>query len=292
MNLKEKSFLVFGSGGKLGQAFKLSLENFINVCYFSRDDFDVSDKSQVHKAIIDKKPDVVINAAAYNLVDNCEDPNGLAEAIAVNADAPENMARACNKIGAVFVHFSSDYVFAGNDTNGYWEDSLVKPVNAYGWTKWLGERAIGCSGAKAYIIRTSRLFGPPGISSHGRNSVIDQVKKLALSLDVFDVVDGELACPTYSYDLASTTLEIVGGNKPFGIYHVTNSEPCSRFEFYKAIVQALNIKAKIVPVKAEILSRPAFRSAFSVLKSNKIPPLRNWRIALNELVQKFYTTNN
>lgn len=283
MTLQGKTIFIIGTGGKLGHAFQYFSKDFDKVFYYTRENCDITNQSEVEKNIMEHKPHIVINASAFNAVDKCEEPQGLAEAIAVNADGPKYLAEACSKANSILVHFSSDYVFAGNDPNGYAEDSPIKPVNAYGWTKWLGERAIWESKTKAYIIRTSRLFGPPGTSQHGRSSVIEQVVKLASRGEKIDVVDGEYACPTYSDDLASTTFDILKKEFPFGIYHVTNSDACSRFEFYKAIAEAMNVQVNMVPVKAETVPRPAIRPQYSILKNTKIQPLRNWRDALKDL---------
>lgn len=287
MELKGKKIFIIGGGGKLGLMLKDVFSKY-NAVSFSRDEFDITNPKHIEKNIIEAKPDIVIDAAAFNAVDKCEDEKFFAEAMAVNGSGPGNLADACKKCGATFIFYSSDYVFDGNNPEGYDEKSPVKPVNAYGRTKLFGESAIIKSKCNYYIIRTSRLFGPPGISEHGRSGVIGQVKKLDNSSLPFEVVDGEQACATYSFDLAEATEKLIINDYPFGTYHIVNSDPCSRLEFYKKIAEILHVNVKIIPVDAERIKRPAARPLYSVLKNTKFTPLRTWEEALQEMVKKFY----
>lgn len=287
MNLNGKKIFIIGSGGKLGVALHAVFGDS-NVTCFLRKDLDITNGAQVNKTIVEGKPDVVINAAAFNAVDKCEEAAPLAEAIAVNSDAPGYMAEACARIGALFVHYGSDYVFDGNNPEGYDEKSPTKPVNAYGRTKLFGESAIIKSKCDYYIIRTSRLFGPPGVSEHGRMGVVEHVLALAASGKKFEVVKGEEACPTYSYDLAATTKKMIEEDRPAGVYHVVNANPCSRFDFYRIVAENLGVDAGIVPAESIPVKRLANRPLYSVLKNTKLDVLRPWEDALKEMVNGFY----
>lgn len=288
MNKKLKKVFILGVGGKLGRALLDIFKDGYDCVGFSRYEFDITDAKKAEEIIASQKPNVVINASAYNAVDKCEDQKYFKEAMAVNAIGPGIIADICKKNGAVIVHYSSDYIFAGDSPEGYMEDAVIKPINAYGQTKWLGEDAVRKSGANFYVIRTSRLFGPPGISEHGKGGVIEQVK--ALDVSDFQVIKGEQACPTYSYDLARATMDLVEGGYPYGIYNITNSGACSRFEFYKAIAERLNVKTKIISVDSLTFSRAAVRPSYSILKNTKLPALRSWQEALKEMIEKFYNS--
>lgn len=285
MNLVDKKIVILGAGGKLGRALAQSFSDCPRTLFVKKEGLDCRDENAVMRFFDEHKPDIIINATAYNAVDACEDAGFLQEALAVNAHAVGNLAQGCKKSRALLIHFSSDYVFAGNAPAGYAEADLVKPVNAYGWTKWLGEEAIVAARIPHYIIRTSRLFGLPGTSAHGKSSIIEQIIALAATSEKIDVVDSEQASPTYSLDLARATRELLEKDFAHGLYHITNSGACSRYEFYSAIARELGLTVKMVPISAADFPRPAARPAYSILLSTKFPPLRPWQEALAEFIK-------
>jgi dTDP-4-dehydrorhamnose reductase len=258
--------LIFGASGMLGTELCTVFPDSIKLLH---SDIDIRDRKNVIDLIVLNKPDVVINAAAYNAVDDCEDNQGLA--FDVNGKAPGYIAEGCSRAGAKFVHYSSDYVFDGSKKE-YTESGQPNPINVYGQSKLMGERNIIEKMSNYRIIRTSWLFG-----AHGRNFV-DTMLRLSKEMETVKVVNDHFGKPTYAVDLARKTLEIV--ELPQGIYHITNEGVCSWFEFASAIID------NAVPCRSEEFPRKAKRPKYSALVNTKTRPMRYWREALAEYLNK------
>jgi len=226
-------------------------------------DFDIADAVRVRAFLLDLKPAIVINAAAYTDVDGCEE--NREHAFEVNGTAPGYIAEACHESGSLFIHYSTDYVFNG-ERKEYFESDTPDPLNVYGESKLLGERLIQENHDNFLIIRTSWLFGP-----HGRNFV-DTMMALSRQMDQVKVVNDQFGRPTYTKDLAFKTHELLG--KEPGIYHVTNDGTCSWFEFAQAIIP------NAIPCSTDEFPRKAKRPKYSVLVNTKTTPLRHWRESL------------
>jgi dTDP-4-dehydrorhamnose reductase len=143
----------------------------------------------------------------------------------INGTAVGKLAQICKDLGIILVHYSSDYVFKGDNPAGYDEDSFTDPVDKYGETKVLGEKLLKSTTDKFYLIRLSRLFGKAGESEMAKKSFVDVMLDLVINKGKteLDLVDDEKSCPTYSYDLAKLTRHLVEKQLPFGIYHGVNS---------------------------------------------------------------------
>jgi len=278
--------LILGAKGNLGQTLEKVFEKNNEVISWDRGEVDITDKDLIAKKIKDVKPDVIINAAAYNAVDKCEiDKKEFELAKKINSDAPGYLAGAALDIGAILIHYSTDYVFEGKKKRGYKEDDEPKPISKYGETKLAGERAIisfSGKGLKWYLIRTSKLFGPKGESDMSKDSFFDIMLKLGKEKRELDIVNEEISCFTYTSDMASATNKILEENRGYGIYHITNSGPCTWFEAASELFKLAEIKVKINPVKADKFPRPAKRPKYSVLLNTKLEPMRNWKEALKE----------
>lgn len=261
-------------------------DKFNKVYAWDFEDIDITDAKAVDKKIKTVDPDVVINAAAYNAVDRAEEKKEFEKVMAVNAFGPENLAKACKKIGGVFATYSSDYVFRGDKKEGYKEDDNPDPVSKYGLSKYEGEKKAQAVGNDYYIIRTSKLFGRPGTGKDVKKSFADTMIELSRKLSELKVVDEEVSCFTYTPDLAKATRFLLEGNFPSGIYHITNSGPCTWYEYTKKIFEILGKDIKITPVPASAFPRPAKRPAYSVLLNTKLPPLRSYKSALREFLMK------
>ncbi|MBI4281799.1 dTDP-4-dehydrorhamnose reductase [Candidatus Uhrbacteria bacterium] len=273
---------------------------------WDREECDITNAALVMKKIGELQPALIINAAAYNDVDGAEKDATLANKI--NGDAIGYLADAATKVGATFVHYSTDYVFDGTKKYGYREDDAPNPISAYGKSKLLGEEKIFLSlrGAHApeqssvrgftprnnfavYLIRTSRLFGAQG---SGKQSFVDAMLERIQKKDTFEIVDEEYACPTYAEDLAQRTREIIEQKKPSGIYHVTNSAAVTWYGFAQEIFRQaheLGILTRaplVMPVPSSRFPRPAKRPAYSQLLNTKLPPLRSWQEALGDYLSE------
>ena len=270
-------------GGYLAQVFRGN-----NLTLWSSEQLDITDHVQARRKIVRLQPDIVINAAAYNSVDNAEYDSESADR--VNGYAVGNLAQLACELGFVFVHYSTEYVFAGEKRNGYKEKDQPCPCNKYGCSKYLGEKLIlglaqSVGGLRYYIIRTSRLFGKPAADPGAKESFVRKMLRLAATGTAIQGVDEELSRPTYALDLACRTRDILVWRKPAGIYHVTNSGECTWYEFAREIFAIKKLSVELIPVSASAFpARAAQHPRFSCLLNTKLPPLRSWREALREFL--------
>jgi dTDP-4-dehydrorhamnose reductase len=265
MVVGEIKTLIFGAGGMLGKDL---CKEFPEADCFTHDDIDITNEEKVEELIENLKPSVVINAAAYTNVDGCEDEKELA--FGVNGKAPDNIAKACAKIGATFVHYSTDYVFDGSKQE-YIESDSTNPINVYGQSKLEGEENIISMMDDYRIIRTSWLFGLNG------NNFIKTMLDLSGKMDTVKVVNDQFGKPTYTADLAKKTLEIISMEP--GVYHITNEGQCSWYEFASAVID------NVSPCSSEEFVRKAKRPRYSVLNNTKTPPMRHWKEAVRAYVK-------
>lgn len=285
-----KKVLILGAKGMLGQALEAEfLAAGWSVTGHDREELDVTDFEAVTQKLTELKPDLVINSVAINAVDKIEtEPDFLETAETINSRVPGRLAELCKTQEITLVHYSSDYVFAGDNENGYAEDATLAPLNKYGQTKAAGEVAVKNVGGKYYVIRLSKLFGKPAVSEGAKKSFVDTMLGLAAGGKTeFEVVDDESSSPTYAPDLARFTRELVESNKEFGIYHGANSGACTWYEWAKEIFALKNLQVEVRPVPATAYPRPAARPHVSVLLSTKIQVQRSWQEALQE-----YLTEN
>lgn len=276
--------LLLGSDGLLGSELKKAFSKEHDLTAFVRKDLDITKKRAVVKKIQELKPDIIINAAAYTQVDDAENNKALAKW--VNGYALGYLAKAANKVGAMLVHYSTDYVFGGDRQGGYFEDDApaCKPPSVYGQSKLLGEQELIKNTDNYYLIRTSWVFG-----AYGKNFV-DTIIRLAGERDELRVVRDQHGSPTYAKDLAIATQELVETKMPRGIYHLTNAGTTNWYEYAKTIIgeygRLQNWGSKefprIIPVTSKEFPTAAKRPEFSILNNTKFPPLRPWREALEE----------
>jgi dTDP-4-dehydrorhamnose reductase len=246
-----------------------------------RAELDVARPEDVDAIVGRVQPDVVFNAAAYNQVDRAESEPGLA--LEVNALGPLVLARAARRVGALFVHFSTDYVFDGRSARPYREDDLPRPLGAYGVSKLAGEHLVPSARGESLIVRTSGVFGRGGSRQKG-GSFVDRILARARSGQPLRVVSDQVFAPTYAPDLARGVLELVRAGAR-GLVQVTSGGSCS---WHDMAVEALSLSGLSLPVAsitAASLELPAARPAFSVLDNARalslgLTPLRSWKEAL------------
>ena len=281
--------LILGAKGNLGVQLIKVFTKGNEVIGWDKSEIDITDRELILKKISDVKPDLIINAAAYNAVDKCEENDEEYElAKKINIDGPKFLAEACLKAGSVLIHYSTDYVFNGKGKNGYKETDEPDPINRYGKTKFHGEKRIlelSGHGLKWYLIRTSKLFGPKGESEVAKDSFFDIMLKLSKEKNELDVVDNEKSCFTYTPDLANATKKLVDENYGYGIYHLTNANSCTWYEGVVELFRLKNINIKVNAIKSEDLKRPAKRPQSSILLNTKFEQLRSWREALAEYLK-------
>jgi len=178
----------------------------------TEEDLDIANRAMTLKVIEKHSPDVVINTAAYNNVDGCED-NEL-RAYEVNALGAKNVALACKDCGAVMVHFSTDYVFDGWKEQPYVESDVPHPLSTYGFSKWAGEHYIrSLLDSNYFLIRTSGLFGIAGCKGKGNKNFVEAMLNLAgEKKEEISVINDQILSPTYTVDLAKKVKELIFAN--------------------------------------------------------------------------------
>ncbi|KUM90656.1 MULTISPECIES: dTDP-4-dehydrorhamnose reductase [Streptomyces] len=279
-----RTWLVTGAGGMLGQDVLARLsqsgERYVAL---DRKALDLTDAEAVSAALEEHRPAVVVNCAAWTAVDDAETRED--EALAINGDGPRYLAAACARTGAVLLHVSTDYVFAGDATTPYAEDAPTAPRSAYGRTKLAGEKAVLAT-ERGYVVRTAWLYG-----AGGPNFVRTMIKLEGVK-DTLDVVDDQRGQPTWSADLAGLLVELgrgaLAGTAPAGVYHGTSSGETTWHGFTQEIFRLLGADPdRVRPTTSDAFVRPAPRPAYSVLGHGRfaeagIEPLRDWRTALTE----------
>ncbi|MCX6795678.1 MAG: NAD(P)-dependent oxidoreductase [Candidatus Falkowbacteria bacterium] len=281
--------LIIGSQGNLGtQLMKVFSDQ--TVVGLDRSDVDFLDFNALKERLERESPSIIINAAAYNVVDKCEvDENEKALARRLNVDLPGFLADFCLSSDILFVHYSTDYVFSGDSANSrFLEDCSPSPINFYGQSKADGEQRILkliSSGLKFYLIRTSKLFGPAGSSPFAKPNFFDIMINLAQNGNTLKAVDEEWSCFTFTPDLALATKNIIIDHADYGIFHLINEGVAT---WYQGAVEALRLKgivSELVPVLGSTFSRPAKRPMASALENSKRPLLRSWQEALADYLK-------
>jgi dTDP-4-dehydrorhamnose reductase len=249
-------WLVCGAEGMLGHDLVAALGAH-EVTAVDIDLLDVTDPQACLAAV--SGHDIVVNAAAWTAVDEAETHE--AQAFSVNAVGAANLARACSAAGARMVQLSTDYVFAGDATTPYAEDDPSAPRSAYGRTKAAGEWAVRAHlPAASWVVRTAWLYG-----AHGPNFAATMAR-LATERDTVSVVDDQRGQPTWTVDLASAIVAMVGAEAAFGTYHVTSSGDTTWFGYAQAVFAGLGLDtARVRPTTTDAFPRPAPRPAYSVL---------------------------
>jgi dTDP-4-dehydrorhamnose reductase len=285
--------LIIGSNGQLGQQMQKALgargSSFVAYDY---PDVDVTRKEMLEKLIDEKKPQTVINCAAYTNVNNAE--NDYDNAYNINALGPKYMAEICHVRDIEFVHVSTDYVFSGEPIleNGhpraYVETDKCAPVTVYGKTKFEGERFVQESCGRFYILRSAWLYGEG-------NNFVRTMLRLSQTNDTVRVVNDQFGSPTSTVDLAEAICVLIGTGE-YGLYHATCEGQCSWYDFASKIFELKNKPISVIPLTSEEYSKEypsaAPRPKWSVLENTALKRIgknvfRDWEDALNEYLQGF-----
>ena len=281
-----KKILVTGSSGQLGSELQELASRFpqYNFLFLTRHELSLDDKNALEKTVLENRPDFVINCAAYTAVDKAETERE--QAFRINETAVGALASACAKIGAKFIHISTDYVFDDNRQTPFKEDDAVNPINVYGESKLAGEQAALQNNPQSIVIRTSWVY-----SSYGKNFVKTMMRLMSEKQSI-SVVHDQWGSPTYAADLAKAILRIIDSRewKP-GIYHFSNEGVISWFDFAKEIGSLIQTNCEILPTTTANFPTPAKRPAYSVMDKSKIQQqykiaLRPWKESLSKCIHK------
>jgi len=275
-------YLVTGATGQLGRALVDRLGDDV-VWAGGSAELDVRDEEAVDRVVRGARPDVVINAAAYNNVDGAE--TDVLDALAVNAAGPLHLARGASTSGALIVHVSTDYVFDGRQSRPYAEDDCPRPLSVYGTSKLAGEQLVIASGCPYLVVRTSGLFGAGGSQAKG-GSFVDRILEKARSGRPLRVVSDQVFSPTYAPDLAEAVIALVGHGAR-GVFHVTNAGSCTWHGLATATLELSGLDVPVEEIRVRDLGAPARRPPHSILSKARyeelgLPVLRTWGVALEE----------
>ncbi|PHQ64552.1 MAG: dTDP-4-dehydrorhamnose reductase [Sphingobium sp.] len=277
--------LIVGAKGQLGRGLQATAAADALLTCVDVDELDITQPDAVRDFVAQKKPDLVLNAAAYTAVDKAEQEEELA--LAINGTATGTLAQAARDVGARFVHVSTDFVFDGLSGVPYAPDAPTGPLSAYGRTKLAGERLAG---PDALIVRTAWVYAPTG-----GNFVRTMLRLMAERPEVRVVAD-QVGTPTYAPGLA-VALWTMAANGVRGIHHYTDSGAASWYDFAVAIQEEglaaglLTQEARIVPIPTSAYPTPATRPHYSVLdKASTFDalggPTPHWRANLRVMMQE------
>jgi dTDP-4-dehydrorhamnose reductase len=263
--------LITGAAGQLGRA--LASELTAEAVALTRRELDVTRRDDVERVLRTQRPDVVVNASAYNAVDAAETDRD--RAFAVNAEGPGHLAQTCASLSATLVHVSTDYVFDGTTSAPYDEDAAPNPRSVYGRSKLAGEQAVCSANPSHYVVRTAWVYA--AIGKNFPLTIIELAKKGGVR-----VVNDQTGSPTYAPHLARGIVRLIQSKAPFGTYHIAGSGSATWYELTLALFERLGIRAGVTPVTTADFPRPAPRPAYSALVSRREPriELPPWRDGL------------
>jgi dTDP-4-dehydrorhamnose reductase len=278
---KRPSILLTGACGQLGAELAPALREHGDVVATDRRTLDLADSDAIVAAVRALRPALIVNAAAYTAVDLAE--KEAARAYAVNARAVGILAEEAKHLGAVLLHYSTDYVFDGTRSTPYPEHAPANPLNVYGASKLEGERAIAAIGGHALVLRTSWVYG-----LSGRNFLVT-IRRLAAERDLLRVVADQVGVPNWSGALAQATARLVASGlstlaaRP-GLYHLSSTGAASWYDFACAIVGDAP-RPRVVAITTAEYPLPARRPAYGVLATARFEEtfgfaLPDWREAL------------
>lgn len=277
---------VIGADGQLGSDLVKALRGDEVVPLFYPD-FDITETARAKRRLQEIRPDTVVNTAAFNRVDECEDDPW--PPFQLNALAVRELALTGRELGFCLVHFSTDYVFDGRQTRPYVEDDPPNPLSVYGVSKLAGEYFIRVLLDRFFLVRTCGLYGEAGSKEKGYNFV-DRMIALSGEGKSLRVVDDQWVTPTSTAELAERLSVLIRTDR-YGLYHLTNEGACTWFGFAKEIFSLLGRQVSLEPVDSRSFVGKARRPSYSVLENKRakeigLPDFSPWQNALREYLRK------
>jgi dTDP-4-dehydrorhamnose reductase len=281
--------LLLGKNGQLGWELERALGPLGPLTALGSQELDVADFDAARATVREGRPDVVVNAAAYTAVDRAE--SEAERAYAVNAEGPGALAEECAALGAILLHYSTDYVFDGEKGTPYVETDEPNPINVYGKSKLAGEEAIQAAGGASLILRTAWVY------STRRDSFVTRVLGWARKQERLRIVDDQVSNPTWARSLAEATAMILGRGRDYvaerrGLYHLAGGGFASRYDWAKEILRLdphaeEQVVKDALPALTSEFPTPARRPLFSALECGRFRgtfgfELAGWREGLGE----------
>ncbi len=276
--------LLTGKNGQLGWELERTLAPLGEVIATDRVALDLADPGVIRRVVREVKPQVIVNAGAYTAVEKAESEPALA--MRINGTAPRVLAEEAKRLGALLVHYSTDYVFDGTLNRPYQEDDVTNAINEYGRTKLVGESAIRDCHELHLILRTSWVY-----SARGKN-FLTQILKLADDLPELRVVDDQFGAPTWARHVAEATSVLLARtgvvpSRLLGTYHLAAEGATSWYGFASAIISAIGLPTSVVPISTSEYSTSVRRPANSKLDCRRMRTecrvgLPDWRTGLHQ----------
>jgi len=279
------TILLTGARGQLGRELAAALRDVGDVVACDHAMLDLADPDRIVDVVRAVAPRTIVNAGAYTAVDRAEQERDAA--FAINGRAPGILAAEARRANAIFVHYSTDYVFDGEATTPYDEASSPRPVNVYGASKLEGERAIAASGAAAITLRTSWIY-----ARHGQN-FFTTMQKLAASRSEVRVVADQIGVPNWARALARATARLIRDAGPglaerAGLYHLSAAGSTTWYAFASALLQGQRVR--VTPIATSDYPTAARRPAYGVLDASHFArtfgfAIPDWQTLLHECMQ-------
>ena len=252
--------LLTGRNGQVGYELERALPALGEVIATDRTQLNLEEVDDVRRVVREVKPDLIVNAAAYTAVDKAESARELA--VQVNAVAPGLLGEEAKRLGALLVHYSTDYVFDGEKRTPYREEDAPNPISHYARSKLEGERAIAASGCRHLILRTSWVYGPRAANFY------QVILRKAQAGEPMRMVDDQTSVPTTSAFLAAQTLAMLR-REAEGLFHLVPSGYATRYDFACEVVRATGSKSKVAPARTAEFPTPATRPVYSVMDNRR-----------------------
>jgi len=292
-----KTILLIGRNGQVGTQLQKVLQPYGNLIAVARPEVELAQPETIKDLIEQWEPQIIINAAAYTAVDKAESEPELANKI--NAIAPKILAQEAERLQALLIHISTDYVFDGKNNRPYQENDSTNPLSVYGETKLAGEQAVRSICSDHLILRTAWVYG-----TGGKSNFVKTMLRLGAQKSELKIVADQIGSPTWAKDIAQviailTTKE----QRKSGIYHYTNSGVASWYDFAVAIFEEAKLLGfplkieSVIPIPTSKYPTPAVRPSYSVLNCAKISSLMesyppHWRESLRKMLQEFRKMDN
>ncbi len=286
-----QKILIIGGNGLLAQQFKTIAPRDFKFFFLGHTEFDLTKPSVMAERLAEFQPDVVINTAAYNLVDRCETERELSWS--VNATGPELLAALCTRDGIRLVHYGTDYVFDGAKKSPYSETDAANPLNHYAAGKFAGEQSVLRSSPKNLVLRTSWVFDWHPTQT---KTFVHTVLKTARDGKPLKATTDQVSVPTFATDLAQWTLDLVRRDAG-GLFHAVNDEGVSRFDWAQIILEEA-VRAKLIstappvePVLSSFFNSAMRRPDYTVVCNEKLSkvlgrPLGSWRSGVRKMLAR------
>lgn len=293
------TFLITGANGQIGWELQRTLVSQGSIVAVDREELDLTELDRVCRFVRDLRPSVIVNAAAYTAVDQAELEPELARQL--NVVVPGVLAEEAKRLNAVFISYSTDYVFDGSATHPYTEESSPNPLQVYGQTKLEGDKAIADVGGAYLIFRTAWVYG-----ARGKNFYLTMLRLAGEGKEI-RVVDDQVGSPTWSNAIAKATAEVIARLSPekrvtlfdavcevSGIYNLVSTGQTSWFGFAKAILETNGMVSRVLPINSDQYPTTAARPRYSVLSTKKLEQtfgirMPDWKESLAEVLETSVT---